>query len=65
MRSKKSISETLNQIKLVWEKYPNLRLLQLLDNATYGNNMFYIEDEKVIELLLEFAKRHIDIKKKD
>lgn len=53
MRDVKRIQKTLDMIKEIWLKYPDLRLCQLLENAKPSNlnDMYYIEDEDLIKLL--------------
>lgn len=53
MRDVKRIQKTLDMIKEIWLKYPDLCLCQLLENAKPSNlnDMYYIEDEDLIKLL--------------
>ena len=53
MRDVKRIQKTLDMIKEIWLKYPDLRLSQLLENRKPSNlnDMYYIEDEDLIKLL--------------
>lgn len=53
MRDVKRIQKTLDMIKEIWLKYPDLRLCQLLENVKPSNlnDMYYIEDEDLIKLL--------------
>ena len=43
----------MEKILAVWEKFPNLRLAQLLVNATVHvrPDMFYLTDEQLVEML--------------
>ena len=53
MRDVKRIQKTLDMIKKIWLKYPDLRLCQLLENVKPSNlnDMYYIEDEDLVKLL--------------
>lgn len=51
MRNPNRIEPILEEIKEIWEKNPDLRLLQLLLNT---NNDYYTEDDKLLEDLREF-----------
>lgn len=56
MRNPNRIAKVLEVLSNCWEKYPDWRLGQLfcnLQRAT-GTDLFYIEDEKMIELLNEY-----------
>lgn len=48
MRNKARISEILNRLEAVWYENPDLRLGQLVSNGG-GDNVFYIEDEDLID----------------
>jgi len=55
MRNPKRIKKILKEIEKVWEKYPYLRLGQLIMNCARVEGIFYyIEDEKLIEILKEY-----------
>ena len=54
MRDINRIDEILNDIKNIWEKYPNLRLGQLICNVIRDPALYYIEDKELIEALKEF-----------
>ena len=49
MRDPKRIKKILSRIEKIWEKYPNLRLGQLIINSIPEGLLYYEEDEKVIE----------------
>lgn len=51
MRDPKRIPEILKAIEKEWKKYPDLRLGQLLVNVISEYNMFYVEDEDLVEKL--------------
>lgn len=57
MRDPKRIPEILKQLEVVWKKYPDLRLGQLLVNSLYAHKttiLFFIEDDKLIEEIEKF-----------
>lgn len=53
MRDAKRIPETLEELEKVWESNPDLRLGQIFNilQTKANNDLFYIEDDKLIELL--------------
>ena len=51
MRSADRIPDILDRISKIWEKYPDLRLGQLLLNCFSDPLLYYIEDDKLIEAL--------------
>lgn len=62
MTDPKKIDSVIEVIANVWKKYPNLRLGQLLSNAVHIGmdndliDLFYIEDDKLIEMIRKFDK---------
>lgn len=56
MRDINRIDEVLAALKENWEKVPDWRLGQLLCNlqSAAGDDLFYVEDAKFIELLEEY-----------
>lgn len=56
MRDIKRIDEVLAALKEGWEKVPDWRLGQLFCNLqrAVGNDLFYVEDDKFVELLKEY-----------
>jgi uncharacterized protein YihD (DUF1040 family) len=52
MRDPKRIDVVLEEIKKIWEKYPDLRLGQLLENAS--KILYYEEDQDLVEKLKQF-----------
>lgn len=63
MRDPARIPEILRRIQAVWEKYPDLRLGQLLNNARTASlgpyqrqvlDDFYIEDEVYLKMVEDF-----------
>lgn len=54
MRSPDRIPEILNELAAIWQKYPDLRLGQLLLNVAQDPQLYYLEDVDLILLLKEF-----------
>ena len=53
------IEVLLNRLKVVWKRYPYLRLSQLIGNV-YPSGVtdpYYMEDEKFIESIEEFYSK--------
>jgi len=63
LRDKKRIKRILVLIEKVWNKYPDDRLGQLLENEVFGYNaitdkqVFHIEDDKLEEYLKTIIKK--------
>lgn len=60
MRDPNRIHEVITAVEALWNKYPDWRFMQLMNNLQriYGNDMFYIEDDRfkdLIELLTEMG----------
>ena len=60
MRDPNRIHDVIVAVEALWNKYPDWRFMQLMNNLqrAYGNDMFYIEDDKfkeLIELLTEMG----------
>ena len=53
MRNKYRIDAILNELQDIWMEVPDLRLGQLLLNVVKDPELYYIEDEKLIEKLKE------------
>lgn len=51
MRNPNRIDRILNEIRLIWKQYPDLRLGQLILNVIEDPALYYIEDEELVELL--------------
>ena len=51
MRPVDRIPNILDRVGKIWEKYPDLRLGQLLLNCFSDPLLYYIEDDKLIESL--------------
>ncbi len=54
MRDINRIDLILDRLKILWKKYPDLRLGQLILNVLQDPALYYIEDEELIDLLEEF-----------
>lgn len=57
MRDPKRIKPLLMEIEKQWERFPDWRFGQLIENIKrfYDiNNLFYIEDDKMLELIKNF-----------
>lgn len=56
MRDPKRIPEMLDELKKVWERSPDLRLGQLIDNIVTRTPcpLFYIEDEDMVERIKKY-----------
>ena len=60
MRNPDRIYDIMVALTKLWNKYPDWRFMQLINNLqrAYGNDMFYVEDDKfkeLIELLIEMG----------
>ena len=55
MRDPKRIHETMLYIEELWKRYPDWRFMQLMNNLQrdHKNDMFYVEDDKLIEIIKE------------
>lgn len=53
MRDPERIDKTLEELKKIWKKYPDLRLGQLILNAAKDPALYYLEDKQLIEILKE------------
>lgn len=51
MRDKNRISQVLYEIKRIWEKYPDMRLGQLIGNVLEGPSLYYVEDDGLVKAL--------------
>lgn len=59
----KRIDSILSNIKKIWEKYPHLRLGQMLMNTGMNfNNFYYVEDESLVKHLAKIYK--VDLSEK-
>lgn len=62
MTNPQDIEETLSIIRKAWGANPELRLCQLLSNASLmfgwkSNDLFYIEDEELRSSLKKYIKK--------
>lgn len=51
MRDPKRIEKILADIKTIWEKYPDMRLGQLIGNVLEGPSLYYVEDDSLVKAL--------------
>ena len=57
MRNPNRIYEILNLLRRGWEKVPDWRLGQLIENLKRYisvNDLFYIEDDELVEKIIDF-----------
>jgi len=47
----------LEELRRIWEKHPDLRLLQLIVNAMPVGVLFYAEDDAILEGLRKLERR--------
>ena len=48
----------MQKITKIWMEFPELRLGQLLMNATNVNDIFYTEDDNLMEFVEAFANKY-------
>ena len=60
MRDVNRIPQTLQELQKVWEQFPDLRLGQLLLNAVNDINLYYIEDDKLIQTIITYYKELVN-----
>lgn len=51
MRDPKRIDKVLKEISVIWHKYPDMRLGQLIGNVLEGPNLYYVEDDGLVNAL--------------
>ena len=51
MRDKGRIKDFLVRLEALWNKYPDLRIGQLLINVAHKTDIFYIEEDEFIKLM--------------
>ena len=56
MRNKKRISKVLAKLEEVWNKYPDLRLGQMLINIIATDNLYYVTDEQLTSRIRSVIK---------
>ena len=54
MRDPNRISKVLDSIKKIWEKYPDMRLGQLICNVLRDPTLYYVEDDELVEFLNQY-----------
>ena len=50
------IEKTLDYIRTAWYMYPDLRLMQLLDNALGPGDKYNVEDEEVVRRVAKWME---------
>ena len=61
MRDPERIDEVLTKIKLIWKRFPDLRLMQLLLNVIPNSSLaYFVEDEDLTKALLKFYLENIN-----
>ena len=58
-RDPKRIEPLMRRLTAVWKQNPGLRLGQLINNATNGKDIYYIEDEPLINELQLYSAGYI------
>ena len=51
MRDPDRIPGVLAKIQEIWERFPDLRLGQLLENISCGQSIYYMEDDYLLDRL--------------
>ena len=59
MRDPKRIGEILNELAILWDKVPNWRFFQLLQNIGFEKNTdyFYFEDDELLKIIKNINKK--------
>jgi len=59
MRDPKRIGEILNEFAILWDKVPDWRFFQLLQNIGFdpGRDYFYLEDDTLLKTLKDANKK--------
>lgn len=57
MRNPKRISKTLKEIENIWKKNSDLRLMQLIVNVFGEENLYYLEDAKLLKFLQKYYEK--------
>lgn len=62
MRNPERIPEMIKELEEFWKRNPNWRLGQVISNLSYeltaNNDPFYLEDDKLLELLKVYNKNN-------
>jgi hypothetical protein len=64
MKRKDRIDSILYRLENIWLEFPDLRLGQLLLNVSKDPELYYLEDEKLIDKLEEFYNGKKETSKK-
>ena len=54
MRDVNRIEPLLTRLQEVWKKYPDLRLGQLILNVAKDPQIYYMEDDQLLDLIEQF-----------
>lgn len=56
MRDPNRIHETMELLEEMWNRFPDWRFMQLINNIqkAYGSDMFYVEDDEFSKLIKEY-----------
>jgi uncharacterized protein YihD (DUF1040 family) len=57
MRDTKRIDRMIDLLREAWREYPDFRLGQLVTVIGKRDDVFYVEDDKMEEQLIEFLNR--------
>ena len=63
MRNPNRINLVVSQLEIVWNSVPDLRFGQLVDLVKskaekLGKDLFYMEDDEIQEILVDFIKEY-------
>ena len=62
MRDPNRIPQILEEIKKIWEKYPDMRLGQLIGNVFRDPTLYYVEDQGLVDGLKDlYEEKHIPV----
>ena len=58
MRNPERIEKVMNIVERIWKKEPDLRFGQIISviDSLSDNDIFHLEDDKMIKLLKQFEK---------
>ena len=60
MRDPERIDRILEIVRKIWKKHPDLRLMQLLLNATGDGDHYHMEDSELIVLIGRCYEEDLD-----
>lgn len=67
MRDPNRIPEILKELEILWKRYPDWRLGQLIVNLnrelTLGDDPFYLEDDELLKMIKIINKRELKRRK--